>query len=79
MHTQDHTTAGMLTSLSFATDNPSSPLSRRARRLAVHLARHPRDRALQRRAADLTAALLDAADCGMALEADGLISTDWDD
>jgi hypothetical protein len=79
MHLPDHSTAGMLTSLSFATDNPSSPLSRRARRLAAHLSRHPRDRALQRRAADLTAALLDAADCGLALEADGLLCEEFDD
>jgi hypothetical protein len=46
--------------------------------LAAHLARHPADRALQRRAGDLLAVLLAKTDIGMALDADGLLDSGFD-
>lgn len=54
-------TAGLLTSLAHALPRDARTLRRRAIALADRLA-HPHDRALDRRAADVLAQLLDAAD-----------------
>lgn len=78
MQTHEASTAALLLSLSHALPNPYNPLARRARALAVRLGDGCRDRALERRAADLLAALLDASDVGMALEADGLLDSEFD-
>lgn len=85
MHTQRHTaapaipsSAALLVSLSHSLDSPSGVLARRARRLAAHLARHPHDRALQRRAGDLLAVLLDETDAGLAMDDEGLLDSNFD-
>jgi hypothetical protein len=70
--------AALLVSLSHALDAPQGPLGRRARRLATHLALHPSDRALQRRAGDLLAVLLAETDIGTAMDADGLLDSGFD-
>ena len=71
--------AALLISLSHALDAPQSALGRRARRLAAHLALHPSDRALQRRAGDLLAVLLAETDAGTALDDEGLLDGGFDD
>jgi hypothetical protein len=71
--------AAMLVSLSHALDTPQGPLGRQARRLAAHIARHPSDRALQRRAGDLLALLLAETDAGLAIDDDdGLLDSGFD-
>jgi hypothetical protein len=70
--------AAMLISLSHALDDPRGLLGRRARHLAAHLARHPSDRALQRRAGDMVAVLLAATDAGLALDDEGLLDSGFD-
>ena len=70
--------AALLIALSHALESPQGPLGRRARCLAAHLALHPSDRALQRRASDLLAVLLAKTDIGMALDADGLLDSGFD-
>ena len=72
------TSCALLISLSHALESPQGPLGRRARCLAAHLALHPSDRALQRRASDLLAVLLAKTDIGMALDADGLLDSGFD-
>mgnify|MGYP001568654256 CR=1 FL=1 len=74
--------AALLISLSHALDAPQSALGRRARRLATHLALHPSDRALQRRAGDLLALLLtetDADTSGYDLMTDDVLCEEWDE
>lgn len=71
--------AALLLSLSHSLDNPTNALARRARRLAARLARFPADRSLQRRAGDLLADLLTAADAGLALDDDGLLDGGFDE
>jgi hypothetical protein len=47
--------------------------------LAAHIARHPSDRALQRRAGDLLALLLAETDAGLAIDDDdGLLDSGFD-
>jgi hypothetical protein len=72
--------AALLISLSHGLDSPAGVLARRARRLASHLARHPSDRALQRRAGDLLALLLDETDADTSgYESEGLLDGGFDD
>ncbi len=77
MQTHESSTAGLLLSLA-STIRPSAPLARRARSIATQLNDGSRDRALERRAADLLAALLDAADVGLPLDDDGLLDSGFD-
>lgn len=79
MHTATTSTPGLLLSLSAALPG-ASPLRRQAAHLARQLNR-PHPRALDRKASDLIAALLDATDCADAAEyaEDGLIDRAWDD
>jgi len=67
--------AALLIALSHALE---SPLGRRARCLATHLALHPSDRALQRRAGDLLAVLLAETDAGLPMDDDGLLDSGFD-
>jgi hypothetical protein len=46
--------------------------------LATHLALHPSDRALQRRAGDLLAVLLAETDAGLPMDDDGLLDSGFD-
>lgn len=74
--TADSSTAGLLLSLSHAC--PAKALRRRARALARRLAR-PHPRALETRASDLLADLLNAADADLAgYPEDGVIDADFD-
>ena len=70
--------AALLVPLSHALGSPQGPLGRRARCLATHLALHPSDRALQRRAGDLLALLLAETDAGLPMDADGLLDSGFD-
>ena len=70
--------AALLVSLSHALGSPQGPLGRRARCLATHLALHPSDRALQRRAGDLLAVLLAKTDSGLPMDDDGLLDSGFD-
>lgn len=72
-------TPGLMLSLVSALPDPSCPLARRARSIAHRLADGRSDRALRRRAADIMAAMLDAADAGLALDDDGLLDGGFDD
>lgn len=76
------TDAGLLLSLAAGLPDPSSPLARRARRLAGRLETNGASaRAVRREAADLLAELLTAADAdlsGFDL-GDDLLSPDFDD
>ena len=80
-HTPDHTTAGLLLSLSSSLP-ASTPLARRARTVAHRLTHGACDRALQHRAADLLADLLDVADAAELADYDNgdydLLTSDWD-
>lgn len=79
MHTASNSnpTAGLLLSLAHTLPG-SSPLRRRAARIAGKLNRH-HTRAVDTTAAALLASLLTATDSGLAQEADGLIDSSFDD
>lgn len=78
MHTEPTTAAGLLLSLANALPDPRSPLGREAQRLAARLTHGASDRGLQRRAADLTAVLLDSIDVTAPSDEDGLLCEDFD-
>ena len=78
MNQSPATEAGLLLSLTHALPDPDCALARRARRLARQLATHPRDRALAREAANLTADLLSAADAGVLYAEDGCLDEEFD-
>ncbi len=73
------TTAGMLLSLVSSLPDPRCPIARRAARVAARLSEGASTRADRRDAADLLADLLSLTDAEMALDADGLLTTDFDD
>lgn len=83
MHTEPTTAAGLLLSLANALPDPRCALGREAQRLASRLQNQrlshgASDRGLQRRAADLTAVLLDAVDVSAPLEDDNLLCEEFD-
>ena len=65
-----YSTAGLLLSLASQLPNPAGPLGRRARAIAAHGSLDD--------AASVLALLLDAVDCGMAIEADGCLDDGFD-
>lgn len=73
------TTAGLLLSLSAALPDPRCPIARRAARIASRLSEGASTRADRAEAANLLADLLEAADAGLALDADGLLDGGFDD
>jgi hypothetical protein len=79
MHTATTSTPGLLLSLSAALPG-ASPLRRQAAHVARQLNR-PHPRALDRKASDLLARLLDATDCADAAgySTDGVIDAAFDD
>lgn len=63
-------TAGLILGLVDALPSPSSALARRARAIAAHGSAAD--------AGDVLADLLNATDCGLCFEADGLLDEEWD-
>lgn len=79
LHSEPTTTAGLLMSLCASLPDPRCPIARRAARVAARLSEGASDRAARAEAADLLANLLSMADAGLAMDADGLLSSDFDD
>jgi hypothetical protein len=77
MQTNTVTTSGLILSLAHSLPT-STALSRQARTIAKRLAA-PHSPALDRRASDLLARLLTAADAGLAWNDDALIDCEFDD
>lgn len=72
-------TAGLLLSLASALPDPRCPIARRAARVAARLSEGASTRADRRDAANVLADLLEAADAGLPLDADGLLDGGFDD
>lgn len=79
LHSEPTTTAGLLMSLASSLPDPRCPIARRAARVAARLSQGSTRRVDRREAADLLADLLEAADAGLALDADGLLDGGFDD
>lgn len=70
--------AGLILSLVGTLDNPRSPLGRRATGLAHRLSDGTATRAELDAAAAVLAQLLDATDCGLPLDGDDLLDSEFD-
>lgn len=79
LHSEPTTTAGLLMSLASSLPDPRCPIARRAARIASRLSEGASTRADRAEAANLLADLLEAADAGLALDADGLLDESFDD
>ena len=79
LHSEPTSTAGLLMSLASSLPDPRCPIARRATRVAARLSEGASTRADRRDAADLLADLLSMADADLPLEADGLLTADFDD
>jgi hypothetical protein len=80
LHSEANTLPGLILSLCAALPDPRCPIARRATRLARRLlSEGAATRAERADAANLLADLLEATDAGLPLEADGLLSSDFDD
>lgn len=73
------TTQGLLMSLASSLPDPRCPIARRAARVARRLSLSGTTRADRAEAAELLADLLEAADAGLPLDADGLLDGGFDD